>query len=150
MYYAYSTDDGRTWSKNVRITDQSVDRRVGVWGQNYDIASQPGVGSTEAYAVFGWDDIRNTDRSIGDNNYLGGGVQDIYIAAAQFEAIGHVERREGHARRCRRPGCRRARAPARGGAHPATYGIGVGDGAGRQDGHSGGVTPDAAVGGRWP
>ena len=88
LYYAYSIDDGRTWSKNVRITDQSVDRRVGVWGANYDIASQPGVASTEAYAVFGWDDTRNTDKSIGDNTYLGGGLQDVYIAAAQFEEIG--------------------------------------------------------------
>ncbi|MDQ3896898.1 MAG: glycoside hydrolase, partial [Actinomycetota bacterium] len=88
VYYAYSTDDGRTWSKNQRITDRSVDRRVGVWGANYDIASQPGVASTDAYAIFGWDDTRNTDTSVGDNTYLGGGLQDIYIAAAQFEALG--------------------------------------------------------------
>jgi hypothetical protein len=88
LYYAYSDDDGRTWSKNVRITDQSVDRRVGVWGANYDIASQPGVASTDAYAVFGWDDTRNTDKSVGDNTYLGGGLQDVYIAAAQFAEIG--------------------------------------------------------------
>ena len=88
VYYAYSNDDGRTWSKNERITDESVDRRVGVWGANYDIASQPGIASTDAYAVFGWDDTRNTDRSVGDNTYLGGGLQDIYIAAAQFEELG--------------------------------------------------------------
>lgn len=88
LYYAYSEDDGRTWSSNIRITDQSVDRTVGVWGLNYDIASQPGVASTNAYAVFGWDDTRNTDKSVGDNNYLGGGLQDIYLAAAQYEAIG--------------------------------------------------------------
>ena len=88
LYYAYSLDDGRTWSKNVRVTDRSVDRRVGVWGLNYDIASQPGVASTNAYAVFGWDDTRNTDTSISDSTYLGGGLQDVYIAAAQFEAIG--------------------------------------------------------------
>jgi hypothetical protein len=88
IYYSYSNDDGRTWSKNERITDQSVDRRVGVWGLNYDIASQPGITSTDAYAVFGWDDTRNTDKAVGDNTYLGGGLQDIYIAAAQFEEIG--------------------------------------------------------------
>jgi hypothetical protein len=88
LYYAYSTDDGRTWSKNQRITDKSVDRTVGVWGLNYDIASQPGVASTNEYAVFGWDDTRNTDKAVGDNTYLGGGLQDIYLSAAQFEAIG--------------------------------------------------------------
>jgi hypothetical protein len=88
VYYAYSTDDGRTWSKNERITDRSVDRRLGVWGANYDIASQPGVASTNAYAVFGWDDTRNSDQTFQDNAYLGGGLQDVYIAAAQFEAVG--------------------------------------------------------------
>lgn len=88
VYYAYSDDDGRSWSRNERITDQSVDRRVGVWGANYDIASQPGIASTNAYAVIGWDDTRNTDTSVGDNTYLGGGLQDIYIAAAQFSEIG--------------------------------------------------------------
>jgi len=87
-YYTYSTDDGKTWSKNQRITQQSVDRKLGIWGNNYDIASQPGVASTNAYAVFGWDDTRNSDKSFSDNKSVGGGLQDVYVAAAQFEAIG--------------------------------------------------------------
>ena len=61
VYYAYSDDDGRTWSANRRITDRSVDRRLGVWGANYDINSPPSVASTNAYAIFGWDDTRNTE-----------------------------------------------------------------------------------------
>ena len=88
VYYAYSNDDGKTWSKNQRISDRSVDRRLGIWGLNYDIASQPGVASTNEYAIFGWDDTRNSDAAFTDNAYLGGGLQDLYIAAAQFEAIG--------------------------------------------------------------
>ena len=87
-YYTYSTDDGRTWSKNIRVTDQSVDRKLGIWGNNYDIASQPGVASTNAYAVFGWDDTRNSDKTFSDSSAVGGGLQDVYVAAAQFEAIG--------------------------------------------------------------
>ena len=87
-YYSYSDDDGKTWAPNIRLTEQSIDRRLGIWGNNYDIASQPGVASTNAYAVFGWDDTRNSDRSFQDNNTVGGGLQDLYIAAAQFEAIG--------------------------------------------------------------
>jgi hypothetical protein len=87
-YYAYSTDDGQTWSKNIRLTDRSIDRKLGIWGNNYDIASQPGVASTNAYAVFGWDDTRNSDLSFQDSKTTGGGLQDVYIAAAQFEAIG--------------------------------------------------------------
>ncbi len=87
-YYAYSTDDGKTWSKNIRLTEQSIDRKLGIWGNNYDIASQPGVASTNAYAVFGWDDTRNSDLSFQDSKTTGGGLQDVYVAAAQFEAIG--------------------------------------------------------------
>ena len=90
VYYAYSTDDGKTWSRNERITDQSVDRRVGIWGANYDINSPPAVTSTNAYAMFGWDDTRNTtefyDPSV--TSEFGGGLQDVYTAAFQFQVVG--------------------------------------------------------------
>ena len=89
VYYTYSADDGKTWSKNVRITDQVVDRRFGVWLLNYDINSPPAVGSAEEYAIFGWDDTRNTDKSNPEYaNGLGAGTQDIFISAVQFEALG--------------------------------------------------------------
>jgi hypothetical protein len=90
VYYSYSTDDGRTWSANKRISDQSVDRRVGVWGNNYDISSPPAITSTNAYAVFGWDDTRNSGEAynIGINGEIGGGIQDVYTAVAQFSEVG--------------------------------------------------------------
>ena len=88
VYYAYSTDDGKTWSKNQRMTDASIDRRLGVYGSGYDIAGQVGIASTNTYAVVGWDDTRNSDEGSKANIVPGGGLQDIYIAAAQFEAIG--------------------------------------------------------------
>jgi len=88
LYYAYSEDDGKTWSKNHRVTDQSIDRRLGIWGLNYDIASIPGIASTNQYAMLGWDDTRNSDRSVQDTTYLGGGLQDLYVSAVQFSAIG--------------------------------------------------------------
>ena len=90
LYYAYSDDNGRTWSKNQRITDRSVDRRLGVWGANYDINSAPSVASTNAYAIFGWDDTRNTDAAYTDNqrDEFGGGLSDMYTAVAQFEVVG--------------------------------------------------------------
>lgn len=75
-YYAYSNDDGRTWSKNIRLTERSIDRKLGIWGDNYDIASQPGVASTNAYAVFGWDDTRNSDLSFQDSRTTGGGLHE--------------------------------------------------------------------------
>lgn len=87
VYYAYSEDDGRTWSKNLRMTDATIDRNLGVYGSGYDIAGQVGIASTEEYAVIGWDDTRNSDPGSKANIVPGGGLQDIYIAAAQFEAL---------------------------------------------------------------
>jgi hypothetical protein len=90
VYYAYSYDDGRTWSANKRITDQSVDRKVGVWGANYDITSPPAVASTDQFALFGWDDTRNTTDfyTIPINGEYGAGIQDVYTAVVQFQAVG--------------------------------------------------------------
>jgi hypothetical protein len=88
VYYTYSTDDGKTWSKNQRITDVSVDRHYGIWGNNYDIASAPGIASNNSYVVFGWDDTRNSDKTFADSSAVGGGLQDIYTADTQFQAIG--------------------------------------------------------------
>ncbi|MGH9276766.1 MAG: hypothetical protein ACRD12_01450 [Acidimicrobiales bacterium] len=96
VYYAYSTDNGATWSANTRITDQVVDRRFGVWGINYDINSPPGVGSADEFAVFGWDDTRfsrgdagavETADPVAEGEGFGGGVQDVFISAAQFAPI---------------------------------------------------------------
>ncbi|HEX2048501.1 MAG TPA: sialidase family protein [Acidimicrobiales bacterium] len=96
VYYAYSQDDGVTWSKNYRVTDQTIDRRFGVWGNNFDQNSPPALASTNQFALLGWDDTRfsrGDDGQVGLDNPansqgFGGGVQDIFVAAVQFEAIG--------------------------------------------------------------
>ncbi len=88
VFYAYSTDDGETWSRNIRVSDQPIDRRLGVWSQNYDITTPPSIASGDKYTLFGWDDTRNNDLSFIDNNALGGGAQDFYTVAAQYEVIG--------------------------------------------------------------
>jgi hypothetical protein len=90
LYYSFSNDGGRTWSANRRITDRSVDRRLGVWGANYDINSPPSVGSTNAFALFGWDDTRNTQGVYSPNvtSEFGGGLSDMYTSVAQFEVVG--------------------------------------------------------------
>ncbi len=96
VYYSYSEDDGQTWSKNIRVTDQTIDRRFGVWGNNFDQNSPPSLASTNQYAFLGWDDTRF---STGDDgqvlvaspvgaNGFGGGVQDIFLSAVQFEKLG--------------------------------------------------------------
>jgi hypothetical protein len=88
VYLASSTDNGETWSKNERITDQVIDRRIGVWSTNYDMATQPSLASTNAYTIVAWDDPRLSDRSVADNTLTGGGLQDIYAANVQFAALG--------------------------------------------------------------
>lgn len=90
VYYSYSYDDGKTWSANRRISDQSVDRKVGVWGANYDITSPPAVTSTNAFAIFGWDDTRATavNYDIPHTGEFGAGIQDVYTAVAQFDVVG--------------------------------------------------------------
>jgi len=88
VYYSYSNDDGKTWSKNQRITDRTIDRKLGVWGNNFDMSSPPGIASTNAYAIFGWDDTRASDPTAPANAGLGAGTQDIYTSAVQFEVVG--------------------------------------------------------------
>jgi hypothetical protein len=88
VYYTYSTDNGDTWSPNRRITDQTVNRRYGVWSNNFDMSSPPGLASTREYAMFGWDDTRLTDRAFADTATTGGGIQDIFTASVQFSALG--------------------------------------------------------------
>ncbi|MGH9279190.1 MAG: hypothetical protein ACRD12_13930 [Acidimicrobiales bacterium] len=97
VYYTYSTDNGETFAKNIRVTDQSIDRRFGVWGQNFDQNSPPSLASENEYAIFAWDDTRLSRGEDGQINPvdpvaagegIGGGVQDIFVAVAQFEPIG--------------------------------------------------------------
>jgi hypothetical protein len=88
VYYTYSTDNGKTWAKNTRITDQTDNRLYGVWGVNFDMTSPPGIASSNNYTVFSWDDTRNTDTSFKDSATTGGGVSDIFTADAQFAAVG--------------------------------------------------------------
>jgi hypothetical protein len=88
VYMTTSTDNGVTWSPNRRVTDQPIDRRIGVWSTNFDITSPPGLATAKEYTMLAWDDTRNTDTSAPDARSLGGGIQDIYVSAVQYEALG--------------------------------------------------------------
>jgi hypothetical protein len=80
VYYSYSTDNGLTWSANERVTDQLIRRKIGVWSNGYDQRQPPGVASSDELAVFVWDDTRDGDELTQ--------TQDIFSAAAQFQAVG--------------------------------------------------------------
>lgn len=85
-----------TWLPNKRISDQTIDRRFGVWGNNFDQNSPPSLASTNQFALLGWDDTRFFTGEDGrvvlaspvNSTGFGGGVQDIFISAVQFEKIG--------------------------------------------------------------
>lgn len=79
VYYTSSTDSGRTWAKNIRVTDRSVNRKIGPWSNNFDLRQPPGIASNSAYALLAWDDTRNGDPV--------GQAQDVFGAAVQYEAL---------------------------------------------------------------
>jgi len=80
VYYSYSEDAGATWSSNVRVSDRSIDRKLGIWTNNSDTRQPPGLGSADELAVVVWDDTRNADAV--------DGAQDLRAAAVQFEELG--------------------------------------------------------------
>ncbi len=88
VYYTSSFDNGETFTKNIRITDRSISRRYGVFLNNFNMSAPPGIASTNAYAILGWDDTRLTDPNFADNAATGGGLQDIFTSAVQYEVLG--------------------------------------------------------------
>lgn len=79
VYYTTSSDDGATWSENLRVSEQSVDRKIGTFAQNFDLFAPPGVVSTDAFTMVGWDDTRNGNAQTQ--------TQDIYTAAVQHQPL---------------------------------------------------------------
>jgi hypothetical protein len=79
VYYAYSEDAGETWSTNLRVTDRSIDRKIGIWTNNSDTRQPPGLGSADELAVVVWDDTRRGDR-VTDS-------QDLRAATVQFDEL---------------------------------------------------------------
>ena len=78
VYYTYSTDNGSTWAKNIRVTDRSVDRTFGP-NANFDIRIPPGIASTNDYAAVGWSDTR-----LGNSATQ---TQDVFADVVQFKPV---------------------------------------------------------------
>jgi hypothetical protein len=58
VYLTSSSDGGRTWSHNLRVNDQLIDRTVGTWANNYDVVAPPAIASTRRTAIVAWSDTR--------------------------------------------------------------------------------------------
>ena len=77
VYYSYSNDGGRTWSKNLRVTDRSMNRNAG-----YTQSAQQGLSGPVAIAsgdyntYFAWADSRAGSV---DNP-----VEDVYFTSASY------------------------------------------------------------------
>jgi hypothetical protein len=80
VYMTSSSDNGGTWTKNLRVTDQSVNRRIGPWFGNADIRQPPGLVSRNGYTLVVWDDTRNGDDLTQ--------TQDVYGSTVQYETLG--------------------------------------------------------------
>ncbi len=79
VYLTSSSDNGTTWSPNIRVTDRSINRKIGPWSNGYDVRQPPGLAPTARYTVVGWDDTRNGDPDAQ--------AQDIYGTFVQFDEL---------------------------------------------------------------
>ncbi len=78
VFYASSSDKGQTFGPNIRITDRSIDRSIGVYSNRIDSKTNVGITSTDDMVYFAWQDSRNADR---DRQ-----PEDIYAAAYALES----------------------------------------------------------------
>ncbi|HTJ74840.1 MAG TPA: sialidase family protein [Acidimicrobiales bacterium] len=80
VYATWSIDNGTTWSANTKVTDQPINRRLGVWSNGSDMRGPPAIASVDEYTIFGWDDTRlGTELAPS---------QDIMVRSVQFKALG--------------------------------------------------------------
>jgi len=59
VFYASSSDQGRTFGRNIRITDRSIDRSIGVYAGAIGTNINVGITSTDDEVFFAWQDSRN-------------------------------------------------------------------------------------------
>jgi len=77
LYYTYSTDGGRTWAPNMRISDRSMNKNEGYTvNDNFGLMGPAGVASTNDTAYFSWSDSRR--------GTVETPVEDYYFTTARF------------------------------------------------------------------
>jgi photosystem II stability/assembly factor-like uncharacterized protein len=80
LYYTYSTDGGKTWSRNMRISDRSMSKNEGYTvNDNYGMMGPAGVASTDDTAYFAWSDSRRGTVQLP--------VEDYYFTTARFAPV---------------------------------------------------------------
>ncbi|MGH9077638.1 MAG: sialidase family protein [Acidimicrobiales bacterium] len=60
VYYTFSTDGGKTWSKDIRISDRSMNKNGGYTeSHSYGLEAHEAVSATNDVTYFAWSDSRN-------------------------------------------------------------------------------------------
>ena len=77
VFYTSSTNQGRTFSPNVRITDRSIDRSIGTYSNNVDSHYNVGITSADDSVFFAWQDSRNGNKETN--------AEDIYMASIELD-----------------------------------------------------------------
>jgi hypothetical protein len=82
VYSASSDDRGTSFSENVRVTQESVDRRIGTYNTQYFVEVPPGLGSGRRHLYIAWSDTR-----LGNERTS---AQDIFGARASVSSGGGI------------------------------------------------------------
>lgn len=78
-FYSSSSDGGRTWTKNVQVSDRSSDRSIGVWSIGFSSRFNMGVASRNDSVYFAWQDSRNGSRETQS--------EDVYTSSLLFDDV---------------------------------------------------------------
>ena len=78
-FYTSSSDGGRTWTRNVQVTDRSSDRSLGVWSNGFSSRFNMGVASSNDSVFFAWQDSRNGSRETQS--------EDVYTSSIHFDDV---------------------------------------------------------------
>ncbi len=77
VYATSSSDGGRTFTPNTRVSDRSADRSIGVWSNNVDQRLNVGISSSNDAMYVAWQDTRNANREFQP--------EDVYMASVKFD-----------------------------------------------------------------
>lgn len=97
VYVASSDDGGQSFSENVRVTAESIDRSLGTYNPQYFVEVPPALGSGEEGAYVAWSDTRLADPTTDAQDVFGarvglssGGGPWLQIAIAVSVALGLI------------------------------------------------------------
>lgn len=77
VFASSSSDGGQSFTANVRVSDRSADRSIGVWSNNVDQRINVGLSSSNGAMYVAWQDSRNANRDFQP--------EDVYAASVKFD-----------------------------------------------------------------